>query len=224
LPGSYKSTPACASRACSIWLAIGQRSPLGPVLAAADSRQPPQLPSSHSNCAKALCSPTAPRLGPLLRLCAAIAATLWPSLAESWRQCHLAVWDENPGLLGSPAWYCGAPAMDNPINATTTRTTIPTRTLNSVLPIFFRLLYYELASRRPHTCGRLPPLADFGNGSTPPGLQTQVKRVLVFAEVVHCPAFREAGWDMPRQSAGAFESSARSFAQGPPAPWRPRFT
>jgi hypothetical protein len=63
-------------------------------------------------------------------------------------RCHLfagATWFENPGLLGSPAWYCGAPAMDSPINATTTRTTIPMRTLNSVLPIF-QTPYYKLAS------------------------------------------------------------------------------
>lgn len=39
-------------------------------------------------------------------------------------------------VLGSSAWYVGAPIKENPSNMTITKAKIPTRTFNPVLPIF----------------------------------------------------------------------------------------
>src|ERR1019366_1835542 len=61
----------------------------GHTVASAGRRRPSTRPNSHRNGNKALRSKTAPRLGPLLRLCMMTTVRLWSLPDESWGQRHL---------------------------------------------------------------------------------------------------------------------------------------
>lgn len=106
--------------------------------------------------------------------------------------------------------------MDNPINATTTRITIPARTLKPVLPIFPTPFVINPPPRDGR--GRLPPMADFGNGSAQPGLQTQVNRAFVLPKPRRRPAFREAGGLCPAKARERLRALRGHWRRADPPP------